>query len=125
MAGEMVPASPRKGRLSATTCVGLLRLHVTPSQLQKSALLFQEASILELLSLTLKATSAASSLAAAITRMEKKEANSKLISHAAMSFPELVEYVNRGNVWHLHSTTMLHACVVWIQSEHVCIWSMN
>jgi hypothetical protein len=86
MAGEMVPASPRKGKVSRTTRVGLLRLHVTPSQLQKPVLPFQVSSALELLSLALKANSAASSLAAAIIKMERREGTSKLKLHTPMSF---------------------------------------
>uniref|UniRef100_A0A0E0FGB5 Uncharacterized protein n=1 Tax=Oryza nivara TaxID=4536 RepID=A0A0E0FGB5_ORYNI len=71
MAGESVPARLLDGRFSDATRVGLRRLQVTPSQLQKLALLlFHEASALELLPVSpaLKASSEASSLLdAAIT----------------------------------------------------------
>nr|XP_045084907.1 uncharacterized protein LOC123494160 [Aegilops tauschii subsp. strangulata]XP_045084908.1 uncharacterized protein LOC123494160 [Aegilops tauschii subsp. strangulata]XP_045084910.1 uncharacterized protein LOC123494160 [Aegilops tauschii subsp. strangulata]XP_045084911.1 uncharacterized protein LOC123494160 [Aegilops tauschii subsp. strangulata]XP_045084912.1 uncharacterized protein LOC123494160 [Aegilops tauschii subsp. strangulata]XP_045084913.1 uncharacterized protein LOC123494160 [Aegilop len=60
-AGESAPASPLPSKLSSTTLEGLQRLHITPSQLQKPALLFQEASEPASLTCALKASSAASS----------------------------------------------------------------
>uniref|UniRef100_A0A0E0FGC4 Uncharacterized protein n=1 Tax=Oryza nivara TaxID=4536 RepID=A0A0E0FGC4_ORYNI len=64
MTSGSVPVRLLDGRLSATTRVGLRRLHVTPSQLHKLLLLFHEASASERCSLilALKASSAASSL---------------------------------------------------------------
>ncbi|KAB8080000.1 hypothetical protein EE612_000333, partial [Oryza sativa] len=64
MAGGSPPARLPEGSVSAATGVGVRRSHVTPSQLQKLVLLFQEASALELLPLNaaLKASSVASSL---------------------------------------------------------------
>ncbi|BAS70444.1 Os01g0152850, partial [Oryza sativa Japonica Group] len=64
MTGGSPPARLPEGSVSAATRAGVRRSHVTPSQLQKLVLLFQEASALELLPLNaaLKASNVASSL---------------------------------------------------------------
>ncbi|CAL5066256.1 unnamed protein product [Urochloa decumbens] len=64
-AGESAPVRPLPPKLSAVTRSGLRRLQVTPSQLQKLVLLFQDARIPEppLMSCALKASSVASSVA--------------------------------------------------------------
>ncbi|BAS70407.1 Os01g0149750, partial [Oryza sativa Japonica Group] len=87
-AGGSVPVRLLDGRSSAATLVGHRWLHVTPSQPQKLALVFHEASALELLPLSpaLRASSAGSSLAVPVPiviRTQRRD-NASLIRRIAM-----------------------------------------
>lgn len=91
MAGESAPVSPVPFNISATTRAGLRWLHITPSQLQKPVLLFQEASEPPSLTCALKAINAAWSLAIvmAIIRTARNE-HSKLMTPIAIAVHLLV-----------------------------------
>ncbi|KAF7045475.1 hypothetical protein CFC21_054578 [Triticum aestivum] len=105
MAGESGPVSLVPFNISATTRAGLQGMQITPSQLQKLVLLFQEASEPPSLSCALKASNAASSLAVtmAAVRMARNE-HSQPMTPFAIAMPLLV-------------------LLVWLAAPYIiCLW---
>lgn len=90
MTGGSAPTSPVLFNRSATTRMGLRWLHVTPSQLHKPVLQFQEASELPWLTCALKACSVASSLAVAVTIIRMARNEHKLMAMALIAMLLLV-----------------------------------
>uniref|UniRef100_A0A8R7VAR6 Uncharacterized protein n=1 Tax=Triticum urartu TaxID=4572 RepID=A0A8R7VAR6_TRIUA len=116
-AGESTPASALLSKLSSTTRAGLRWLHVTPSQLQKSALLFQEASELPSLTCALKASNAASSLAITMTIIRSaSNDHRKLMTPIAM--PLLVWLASSSSLLHIYN---FWSCIIaFCQLQAVC-----